>query len=137
MCFRLFGNRSFCYEKMQDYEKALADAELALNMSPGWVKGLYRKGRALAGLKVMSDASYRALDNYLLTGCLSNFITFFVEFLLRTRNVNYPFFCNHAKLCISCHFANHESVHELVPHAQMSRMRFILLFTIQTENFTF
>uniref|UniRef100_A0A4W5Q247 Uncharacterized protein n=1 Tax=Hucho hucho TaxID=62062 RepID=A0A4W5Q247_9TELE len=48
--FRLFGNRSFCYEKMQDYEKALADAELALNMSPGWVKGLYRKGRALAGL---------------------------------------------------------------------------------------
>ncbi|XP_045069727.1 tetratricopeptide repeat protein 31-like isoform X1 [Coregonus clupeaformis] len=55
--FRLFGNRSFCYEKMQEYEKALADAELALNMSPGWVKGLYRKGRALAGLKRYDEAA--------------------------------------------------------------------------------
>ncbi|XP_035639194.1 tetratricopeptide repeat protein 31 isoform X1 [Oncorhynchus keta] len=55
--FRLFGNRSFCYEKIQDYEKALADAELALNMSPGWVKGLYRKGRALAGLKRYDEAA--------------------------------------------------------------------------------
>ncbi|XP_023992743.1 tetratricopeptide repeat protein 31 [Salvelinus sp. IW2-2015] len=55
--FRLFGNRSFCYEKMQDYERALADAELALNMSPGWVKGLYRKGRALAGLKRYDEAA--------------------------------------------------------------------------------
>lgn len=37
---------------MQEYEKALADAELCLNMSPSWIKGLFRKGRALAGLKV-------------------------------------------------------------------------------------
>ncbi|KAI3375779.1 hypothetical protein L3Q82_004072 [Scortum barcoo] len=49
--FKLFGNRSFCFEKMQEYEKALADAELSLNICPGWVKGLFRKGRALAGLK--------------------------------------------------------------------------------------
>lgn len=32
--------------------KALDDAEVALSMHPGWVKGLFRKGKALAGLKV-------------------------------------------------------------------------------------
>lgn len=37
---------------MQEYMKALTDAELSLSMCPGWVKGLFRKGRALAGLKV-------------------------------------------------------------------------------------
>ncbi|XP_074518378.1 uncharacterized protein LOC141784438 [Halichoeres trimaculatus] len=55
--FKLFGNRSFCFEKMQEYEKALADAELSLSMRPGWVKGLFRKGRALAGLKRYEEAS--------------------------------------------------------------------------------
>ncbi|XP_077401342.1 uncharacterized protein LOC144035487 isoform X2 [Vanacampus margaritifer] len=54
--FKLFGNRAFCLEKMQEYEKALADAELSLNMSPGWIKGLFRKGRALAGLKRYEEA---------------------------------------------------------------------------------
>ncbi|XP_028331037.1 tetratricopeptide repeat protein 31-like [Gouania willdenowi] len=49
--FKLFGNRSLCFEKMQEYEKALADAELSLGIRPGWVKGLFRKGKALAGLK--------------------------------------------------------------------------------------
>ncbi|XP_062300859.1 uncharacterized protein LOC134005858 isoform X3 [Scomber scombrus] len=55
--FKLFGNRSFCFEKMQEYEKALTDAELSLSMYPGWVKGLFRKGRALAGLKRYEEAS--------------------------------------------------------------------------------
>ncbi|KAM4714339.1 uncharacterized protein FYW61_019358 isoform 2-T2 [Anableps anableps] len=55
--FKLFGNRSFCFEKMQEYEKALTDAELALSVSPGWVKGLFRKGRALAGLKRYKEAA--------------------------------------------------------------------------------
>ncbi|XP_064191298.1 uncharacterized protein LOC135254764 isoform X2 [Anguilla rostrata] len=55
--FRLFGNRSFCYEKMQQYEKALIDADISLAMSPGWIRGLYRRGRALAGLKRYSDAA--------------------------------------------------------------------------------
>ncbi|XP_075999900.1 uncharacterized protein LOC142993130 isoform X2 [Genypterus blacodes] len=54
--YKLFGNRSFCFEKMQDYEKALTDAELSLSMCPGWVKGFYRKGRALAGLKRYDEA---------------------------------------------------------------------------------
>ncbi|XP_072533946.1 uncharacterized protein [Salminus brasiliensis] len=55
--FKLFGNRSFCYEKMQQYEKALVDADLALSLSPTWIKGLYRKGKALVGLKRYYDAS--------------------------------------------------------------------------------
>ncbi|CAB1418848.1 unnamed protein product [Pleuronectes platessa] len=55
--FKLFGNRSFCFEKMQEYEKALTDAELCVNLCPGWVKGLFRKGRALAGLKRYREAA--------------------------------------------------------------------------------
>lgn len=55
--YRLFGNRSFCYEKMQEYERSLTDAELSLNMCPSWVKGLYRKGRALAGLQRYEEAA--------------------------------------------------------------------------------
>ncbi|KAM4612145.1 uncharacterized protein ACJ7VT_012735 [Polymixia lowei] len=55
--YKLFGNRSFCFEKMHQYEKALTDAQLSLSMVPGWVKGLYRKGRALAGLKRYEEAA--------------------------------------------------------------------------------
>ncbi|XP_026154685.1 tetratricopeptide repeat protein 31-like isoform X2 [Mastacembelus armatus] len=55
--YKLFGNRSFCFEKMQEYEKALADAELCLGLCSGWVKGLFRKGRALAGLKRYEEAA--------------------------------------------------------------------------------
>ncbi|KAJ8407626.1 hypothetical protein AAFF_G00274830 [Aldrovandia affinis] len=54
--FRLFGNRSFCYEKMLQYDKSLIDADITLAMSPGWIKGLYRRGRALAGLKRYCEA---------------------------------------------------------------------------------
>ncbi|XP_039997132.1 tetratricopeptide repeat protein 31-like isoform X2 [Xiphias gladius] len=60
--FKLFGNRSFCFEKMQEYEKALTDAELCLNMYPGWVKGLFRKGRALAGLKRYEESAQAFKD---------------------------------------------------------------------------
>ncbi|XP_029311316.1 tetratricopeptide repeat protein 31-like isoform X2 [Cottoperca gobio] len=55
--FKLFGNRSFCFEKTQQYEKALTDAELSLSMCPGWVKGQFRRGRALAGLKRYEQAA--------------------------------------------------------------------------------
>ncbi|XP_072315353.1 uncharacterized protein [Eucyclogobius newberryi] len=55
--YRLFGNRAFCFERIQEYEKSLSDAELSLSMSPGWVKGLFRKGRALAGLKRYEEAA--------------------------------------------------------------------------------
>ncbi|KAK7909901.1 hypothetical protein WMY93_014585 [Mugilogobius chulae] len=55
--FRLFGNRAFCFEKMHEYEKSLSDAELSLSMNPGWIKGLFRKGRALEGLKRYDEAA--------------------------------------------------------------------------------
>ncbi|KAI3367419.1 hypothetical protein L3Q82_026276 [Scortum barcoo] len=55
--FKLFGNRSLCYERMQQYENALRDADLALSMEPNWIKGLFRKGKALCGLKRYDKAS--------------------------------------------------------------------------------
>ncbi|XP_058472385.1 stress-induced-phosphoprotein 1 isoform X3 [Solea solea] len=63
--FRLFGNRSLCYERMQQHEKALRDADVALSMEPDWIKGLFRKGKALCGLKKYYEASlvYRAVLN--------------------------------------------------------------------------
>ncbi|XP_052006361.1 tetratricopeptide repeat protein 31-like isoform X2 [Xyrauchen texanus] len=54
--YKLFGNRSSCYENMLQYEKALTDAEIALSMNPKWIKGLYRKGKALVGLKRYFEA---------------------------------------------------------------------------------
>ncbi|XP_041840854.1 tetratricopeptide repeat protein 31-like isoform X2 [Melanotaenia boesemani] len=60
--FKLFGNRSFCFEKLHEYDKALTDAELSLGICPGWVKGLFRKGRALAGLKRYEDAAQAFRD---------------------------------------------------------------------------
>ncbi|KAF4791271.1 tetratricopeptide repeat domain 31 [Turdus rufiventris] len=51
---RLLGNRSYCLEKLGRYEEALADAEAALALQPGWPKGSFRKGKALRGLQVPS-----------------------------------------------------------------------------------
>ncbi|XP_066575774.1 uncharacterized protein LOC136766298 isoform X2 [Amia ocellicauda] len=55
--YRLFGNRSYCYEKLQQHEKALGDADISLSMCPAWTKGFFRKGRALVGLKRYAEAS--------------------------------------------------------------------------------
>ncbi|KAK2826706.1 hypothetical protein Q5P01_020920 [Channa striata] len=60
--FKLFGNRSLCYERMQEYENALRDADLALCMEPNWIKGLFRKGKALCGLKKYYEASLIYMD---------------------------------------------------------------------------
>ncbi|XP_064629906.1 nucleolin-like isoform X2 [Lineus longissimus] len=54
--FRFFGNRSYCYDRVLQYEKALRDAEKAISLSPDWPKGHFRKGRAFAGLKLYADA---------------------------------------------------------------------------------
>ena len=37
---------------MSQYEKALQDADVAISLAPDWPKGYFRRGRALAGLKV-------------------------------------------------------------------------------------
>lgn len=55
--YRFFGNRSFCYEKLQCYAEALRDAQLALSLQPGWPKGLFRQGKALMGLKRYAEAA--------------------------------------------------------------------------------
>ncbi|KAF3700816.1 Tetratricopeptide repeat protein 31 [Channa argus] len=66
--FKLFGNRSLCYERMQQYENALRDADLALCMEPNWIKGLFRKGKALCGLKKYYEASLIYMDVLKLNG---------------------------------------------------------------------
>ncbi|KAM3831515.1 tetratricopeptide repeat protein 31 isoform 2-T2 [Vipera latastei] len=55
--YRFFGNRSFCYEKLQSHTEALRDAQHALSLRPGWPKGLFRQGKALLGLKQYADAA--------------------------------------------------------------------------------
>ncbi|NXN63113.1 TTC31 protein, partial [Himantopus himantopus] len=54
---RLFGNRSYCYEKLQRYEEALRDAQVSLGLQPGWPKGFFRKGKALRGLERYAEAA--------------------------------------------------------------------------------
>ncbi|XP_029451469.1 tetratricopeptide repeat protein 31 isoform X2 [Rhinatrema bivittatum] len=54
--YRLFGNRSYCYERMLQYKEALNDAEVALSLMPHWPKGYFRKGKALMGLKRYTEA---------------------------------------------------------------------------------
>ncbi|XP_074443141.1 tetratricopeptide repeat protein 31 isoform X5 [Larus michahellis] len=54
---RLFGNRSYCYEKLQRYKEALRDAQVSLGLQPGWPKGFFRKGKALQGLKRYAEAA--------------------------------------------------------------------------------
>ncbi|XP_067154552.1 tetratricopeptide repeat protein 31 [Apteryx mantelli] len=53
---RLFGNRSYCYEKLQQYEEALRDAQVSLGLQPKWPKGFFRMGKALRGLKRYAEA---------------------------------------------------------------------------------
>ncbi|NXP53065.1 TTC31 protein, partial [Heliornis fulica] len=53
---RLFGNRSYCYEKLRRYEEALRDAQMSLRLKPGWPKGFFRKGKALRGLQCYTEA---------------------------------------------------------------------------------
>ena len=41
------ANRSACFLKMGNPEKALVDAEACVNADPGYIKGIFRKGMAL------------------------------------------------------------------------------------------
>nr|XP_019605881.1 PREDICTED: tetratricopeptide repeat protein 31 isoform X1 [Rhinolophus sinicus] len=54
---RLFGNRSFCHERLGQPAWALADAQVALTLRPGWPRGLFRLGKALMGLQLFEDAA--------------------------------------------------------------------------------
>ncbi|XP_005662505.1 tetratricopeptide repeat protein 31 isoform X3 [Sus scrofa] len=54
---RLFGNRSFCHERLGQPVCALADAQVALTLRPGWPRGLFRLGKALMGLQRFEEAA--------------------------------------------------------------------------------
>ncbi|XP_067144359.1 uncharacterized protein [Centruroides vittatus] len=54
--YRFFGNRSYCYDRLGLYERALKDSEKAISLAPNWAKGYFRKGRALCGLKKYSES---------------------------------------------------------------------------------
>ncbi|XP_020028598.2 tetratricopeptide repeat protein 31 isoform X1 [Castor canadensis] len=54
---RLFGNRSFCHERLGQPAWALADAQVALTLRPGWPRGLFRLGKALMGLQRFQEAA--------------------------------------------------------------------------------
>ncbi|GFY47023.1 tetratricopeptide repeat protein 31 [Trichonephila inaurata madagascariensis] len=53
---RFYGNRSYCFDRLLLYEKALKDADKAIALSPVWPKGYFRRGRALLGLKKYAEA---------------------------------------------------------------------------------
>ncbi|GFT73953.1 tetratricopeptide repeat protein 31 [Nephila pilipes] len=53
---RFYGNRSYCFDRLNLFEKALKDADKAIALSPVWPKGYFRRGRALLGLKKYADA---------------------------------------------------------------------------------
>ncbi|KAM4702823.1 uncharacterized protein WCC33_011350 [Rhinophrynus dorsalis] len=54
--YRYFGNRSYCYEQLKLYPKALMDAEVSITLSAACPKGYFRKGRALRGCKRFLEA---------------------------------------------------------------------------------
>ncbi|KAM4808267.1 tetratricopeptide repeat protein 31 [Rhinophrynus dorsalis] len=54
--YRFLGNRSYSYERSGRYQEALQDAEHALQLQPHFIKGYFRKGKALKGLKRYSEA---------------------------------------------------------------------------------
>lgn len=54
--YRYFGNRSYCYERLKLYPKALMDAETSIELSAACPKGYFRKGRALKGCSRYAEA---------------------------------------------------------------------------------
>ncbi|XP_063818362.1 stress-induced-phosphoprotein 1-like isoform X2 [Pseudophryne corroboree] len=54
--YRYFGNRSYCYEQLKLYPKALVDADVSIQLSAACPKGYFRKGRALRGCNRYAEA---------------------------------------------------------------------------------
>ncbi|XP_053330227.1 tetratricopeptide repeat protein 31 [Spea bombifrons] len=54
--YRFLGNRSYSYERCGRYQEALRDADQALQLQPHFIKGHFRKGKALKGLQRYSEA---------------------------------------------------------------------------------
>ncbi|XP_077136588.1 tetratricopeptide repeat protein 31 isoform X2 [Ranitomeya variabilis] len=54
--YRFLGNRSYSYERVGRCREALQDAERSLELHPHFIKGYFRKGKALKGLKRYAEA---------------------------------------------------------------------------------
>lgn len=54
--YRLFGNRSYCWERMGRFNEALGDAEVSIGLYPQFLKGYFRKGKSLMGMKNYTNA---------------------------------------------------------------------------------
>jgi stress-induced-phosphoprotein 1 len=52
-----FSNRSVCYYNMQDFHKALEDANTCVSIKPDWGKGYLRKGMAEFKLDLVDEAA--------------------------------------------------------------------------------
>ncbi|ORX50065.1 chaperone activator Sti1 [Piromyces finnis] len=52
-----FSNRSACYASLNNYQKALEDAEQTIKIKSDWPKGYSRKGAALYGLGRLDEAA--------------------------------------------------------------------------------
>mmetsp|Transcript_53293 Transcript_53293/g.95116 ORF Transcript_53293/g.95116 Transcript_53293/m.95116 type:complete len:864 (-) Transcript_53293:1743-4334(-) len=53
----LYSNRSACYCLLEDFERALEDAESVIRLKPAWPKGYTRKAAALQSLKRLDEAT--------------------------------------------------------------------------------
>ncbi|CAN2387160.1 Zgc 123010, partial [Pristimantis euphronides] len=53
---RFLGNRSYSYQHIGRHQEALQDAEKSLELQPHFIKGHFRKGKALKGLKRYAEA---------------------------------------------------------------------------------
>lgn len=52
----IYSNRSAAYMELEEYEKALKDAQSTIIHSPEWSKGYYRKGEALMKMERYREA---------------------------------------------------------------------------------
>jgi tetratricopeptide (TPR) repeat protein len=59
---KLYSNRALCHLKLKAYDKALCDAEKALDVEPRWVKAHARRLEALRALGRIRDARTAVLD---------------------------------------------------------------------------
>ena len=52
----IYGNRSASYLKINEFIKALEDAEKCIELKPDWSKGYQRKGNALHSMNQRAEA---------------------------------------------------------------------------------
>lgn len=53
----VWSNRAACFLRLEKWDKALQDAQIARTLDPKYVKAWYREGRAAEGLKRWEDAA--------------------------------------------------------------------------------